>query len=117
MSCLEPGCIIYGQQYSSDDVYGNVEKFSISKKYIIGKVSKPNEWMIDMIEEKFIKENPEGYFIIDKFKHITKLKMTKKDFLKECKTLNMDCTLKYNAPFWAVYNPYYWYVILMNKFD
>jgi len=33
MACLEPGCIIFGRQYSNDDVYGNIENFSISLQY------------------------------------------------------------------------------------
>jgi len=114
MVYLEPGCVIFGHK---NGIYGDVIKFSISKRFIIGIVDKPNRWMKKVLKEGYINETYEGYFIIDKYNHTKKMKMKKKEFLLECKKNLKDCNLRYGSGLDPVYDPYYWYVILMNKFD
>jgi hypothetical protein len=115
MVYLEPGCIIVGNK---NDIYGNVEKFYLTKQYIIGRISKPNKWMIERIKEKDIRENPYGYFIIDKYRHTQKNKMAENTFRSECKNHHIvNCTLEYTSGLDPVFDWHYWYIMITDMFD
>jgi len=60
----------------------------------------------------------EGYFILDKMSYQKDLAMSKERFLKKCKTLKIDhCNLKYSAPFYVVYDPYYLWMLFRDKLE
>jgi len=112
-TCFEPGCVIIDDR-SKIAIYGDVEKLALNCQYILGKVGKPNEWMIEH-ENGF---NIGGYFILDKINLTKKLGMSHEEFLQECKKSDIsNCRLKYSAPFWMVYDPYYWYIMILDMFE
>jgi len=95
MFCFEPGCIISGNRNS---IMSDIEEYSITEQYIIGRVGEPNNWVKERIKEKDMDESIEGYFIIDKYKHTQKIKMTEEEFLQECTQNNIeDCNLNYGS--------------------
>lgn len=119
-TCFEPGCSIVNYDLMSNPsnkrlmsgISGDICELSVSKKYIIGRVCEKNEYS----EKHNI--GIEGYFILDKINLKKTLGMDKDKFINECKKLKIDdVNLQYSSPIDPVFDPYYWYVILMNKFD
>jgi len=118
-NCYEPGCVINNEElmWNPSDktllpgVYGDTCELKLTRRYIIGKVCEPNEWM----KEHEPGYNPTGYFIIDKFNRHKKEGMDLEEFRKECQRLDLGaCSLNNKSPFFLLFNPFYWPIIFLN---
>lgn len=102
-SCFEPGCVILRD--SKILIYGNVTEFNFNEKYIIGKVGKPNPWLVKHEGGGA----PIGYFIVNKKTNAKAIGLDEEKFEQLCIKLNIDsCTLKKYTLFSFIYDPFYW---------
>jgi len=103
-TCFEPGCVIIKGSYFS--VYGNITEFNFDKKYIVGKVGKPNKWLIKHDEGG----DPIGYFILNKQHGSKQLGLTKKEFEEDCSEFEISCcNLRKHGVLSFIYDPSYWW--------
>ena len=102
VTCFEPGCVIVKDSYIQ--INGQVVAVNFDRKYIVGKVGKPNAWLIEHDNGG----DPEGYFIVNKDQGGRQVGLTKSQFEQACTELDItSCDLYKYGIFSIMYNPFY----------